>query len=179
MAVAAIEGPAPPNIETTTPSKRSRKAPVGLIFVSPALLFMAAFMLYPVGNLLWLSFRDYSPLRSAATPWVGMTNYTNALTNPETYSSIWTTILFTVGAVVSQISVGLVSAVCLAALTLHFGNRPAAVLNKFFAGLFILPFAAPPWWRRSCGRCFSIADWPWRRNDRRSSLGFRTMHCFP
>ncbi len=143
MAVAAIETPAPPSVGNALSQKRRRKAFVGLIFVSPALLFLSAFMLYPVSNLVWLSFRDYSPLRSAATPWVGMTNYTNALTNPETYSSIWTTILFTVGAVVSQISIGLVSAVCLAAMTLHFANRPAAVLNRFFAGFFILPFAAP------------------------------------
>ena len=143
MAVAAIETPAPPSVGNALSQKRRRKALVGLIFVSPALLFLSAFMLYPVSNLVWLSFRDYSPLRSAATPWVGMTNYTNALTNPETFSSIWTTILFTFGAVVTQISFGLISAVCLAAMTLHFGNRPAAVLNKFFAGFFILPFAAP------------------------------------
>jgi ABC-type sugar transport system permease subunit len=143
VAVAAIETPAQPSAGSALSPKRQRKASVGLIFVSPALLFLSAFMLYPVANLVWLSFRDYSPLRSAATPWVGVANYTDALTNPETYSSIWTTILFTFGAVVTQIGFGLISAVCLAAMTLHFGNRPAAVLNRFFAGFFILPFAAP------------------------------------
>ena len=180
MAVAAIETPAPPSVGNALSQKRPRKAFVGLIFVSPALLFLSAFMLYPVSNLVWLSFHDYSPLRSAATPWVGMTNYTNALTNPETYSSIWTTILFTVGAVVSQISIGLVSAVCLAAMTLHFANRPAAVLNKFFAGFFILPFAAPAVvaavvWKMLLDPQIGPVD----AMIGARSLGFRTMHCFP
>jgi multiple sugar transport system permease protein len=143
LAVATVEESAPPSTGNALSLKRRKKAPVGLIFVSPALFFLTAFMLYPVSNLAWLSFHDYSPLRSAATPWVGMANYTNALTNQETYSSIWTTILFTIGSVAIEIIVGMVSAVCLANVTLHFGNRLAAALNRFFAGFFILPLAVP------------------------------------
>ena len=32
-------------------------------------------MVYPVANLIYLSFHDYSPLRSADVTWVGIDNY--------------------------------------------------------------------------------------------------------
>jgi ABC-type sugar transport system permease subunit len=113
------------------------------MFVAPALLFIAAFMIYPVSNLVWLSFHTYSPLRSAETSWAGMANYARALANPETYASIWTTILFTIGSVAVEMLVGLAGAACLAAVTLSLVGRFASVLNRLFAGLFILPLAAP------------------------------------
>jgi ABC-type sugar transport system permease subunit len=124
-------------------SRYRRNWHVGLIFVSPALLFIAVFMVYPVSNLVWLSLHDYSPLRSARTTWVGLSNYSDALVNPETYSSIWTTILFTFGSVAIEIVVGLAIAVCLASVTLYFSDRFASFLNRLFAGFFILPLAAP------------------------------------
>src|SRR5580698_4021164 len=120
-----------------------RRWPVGLVFVSPALIFIAAFMAYPVSNLVWLSFHEYSPLRSAVTPWVGTANYVQALVNPETYASIWASIQFTVGSVVVEMLVGLAGAACLASITLNFLGRLGSALNRLFAGLFILPLAAP------------------------------------
>ena len=41
-------------------------------------------MVYPVANLIYLSFHDYSPLRSADADWVGVENYTVAVTEPAT-----------------------------------------------------------------------------------------------
>jgi ABC-type sugar transport system permease subunit len=117
--------------------------PIGLIFVSPALLFIGAFMVYPVTHLFWLSFHDYSPLRSANTTWVGFGNYTQALANSETYRSILASILFTIGSVVIEIVVGLAGALCLASFTLSSVGRFTSMLNRVFAGLFILPLAAP------------------------------------
>ena len=43
---------------------RYRRQPVGFILALPALIFLAAFLVYPVLNLLYLSFHEYSPLRS-------------------------------------------------------------------------------------------------------------------
>jgi ABC-type sugar transport system permease subunit len=51
------------------------------------------------------------PLRSAETSWVGMANYAQALANPETYASIWTTILFTIGSVAVEMLVALAGAI--------------------------------------------------------------------
>ncbi len=120
-----------------------RRWPVGLIFVSPALLFIAAFMIYPVSHLVGLSFHEYSPLRSAETRWVGLGNYTQVLANPETYRSIWASIQFTVGSVIVEMAAGLAGATCLAAVTLRLVGRFGSSLNRLFAGLFILPLAAP------------------------------------
>jgi len=117
--------------------------PIGLIFVSPALLFIAAFMVYPVSHLVWLSFHAYSPLRSADTTWVGIRKYAQALANSETYSSIWASVLFTIGSVAIEVVVGLVRALCPASFTLSSVGRFTSILNRLFAGLFILPLAAP------------------------------------
>jgi ABC-type sugar transport system permease subunit len=113
------------------------------MFASPALLFIAAFMVYPVSNLFWLSFHEYSPLRSAETTWTGTANYVRALSNPETWGSIWASIQFTVGSVAIEMVLGMAGAVGLASLTLSLAGQFASTLNRLFAGLFILPFAAP------------------------------------
>ena len=59
-------------------SKRRFRLPAGLVLVLPALIFLTAFMVYPVANLIYLSFHDYSPLRSADVTWVGIDNYVTA-----------------------------------------------------------------------------------------------------
>jgi ABC-type sugar transport system permease subunit len=122
---------------------RRRRKLIGLAFAGPALLFMCAFMLYPVASLAWLGFHDYSPLRSAKMPWVGLANYANALSDPETYDSIRITVIFTVSSVAIEVVAGLAIAVTLSAVTLQLSGRFITILNRLFAGLLILPLAAP------------------------------------
>jgi len=76
-------------------------------------------------------------------PWVGPANYVQALANPETYGSIWASVQFTVGSVVLEMIAGLAGAAGLAAVTLRLTGRLGSSLNRLFAGLFILPLAAP------------------------------------
>lgn len=109
----------------------------------PTLLFIGAFMVYPVANLVYLSFHDYSPLRSASYRWVGFGNFVQAFGDSGTYNSIWITVLFTVGSVGVEIVLGLVVAVFLASATLELSGRYASLVTRSFAGLFILPLASP------------------------------------
>ena len=123
--------------------ERRLRLPVGLVLTLPALIFLAAFMVYPVANLIYLSFHDYSPLRSSDVTWVGIDNYVTAATEPATYESLWTTVIFTVASVAIELALGLLVATLLARVTLEYGGRVGRFLSRVFAGGFILPFAIP------------------------------------
>jgi len=122
---------------------RRWQVPSGLILVLPALLFLAAFMIYPVANLLYLSFHDYSPLRSADVEWVGVRNYAVAITEPATRASLWTTVVFTLSSVAIEVLAALFVAVLIGRVTLDYGGRVGRLLSRAFAGGFIIPFAIP------------------------------------
>lgn len=119
------------------------RIPVGLVLVLPALIFLGSFMVYPVCSLLFLSFYDYSPLRSAKLTWVGLGNYINALSDPATWASLRTTIVFTLGSVLIEVIIGLLAAVLLARVTVRHTGRIGSLLGRIFSGGFILPFAMP------------------------------------
>jgi multiple sugar transport system permease protein len=123
--------------------RRGFRLPVGLVLALPALLFLAAFLVYPVANLVYLSFHQYSPLRSADVSFVGLDNYAGAITEPATLASIWTTVIFTVGSVAIEVIVGLLVATLLARVTLDYGGRVGRLLSRAFTAGFILPFAVP------------------------------------
>lgn len=125
------------------PGARRVQVPTGLVLAAPALLFLAAFMAYPVAHLLYLSFHDYSPLRSADVSWVGLGNYVAALSEPATLASIWTSVVFTVVSVAIELALGMLIAVLLARVTLELGGRAGRSIGRIFAGGFILPFAIP------------------------------------
>ena len=80
-------------------------------------------MVYPVANLLYLSFHDYSPLRSADVEWVGVRNYAVAITEPATRASLWTTVVFTLSSVAIEVLVALFVAVLMGRVTLDYGGR--------------------------------------------------------
>src|SRR5215475_8599675 len=119
------------------------RLPTGLVLALPALLFLLGFMLYPVAHLAFLSFNDYSPLRSAQVSWVGLRNYTDALSESATIASIWTSVVFTVVSVAIEMAVGLLIAVLLARVTFELAGRGGLTLNRVFTSGFILPFAIP------------------------------------
>jgi len=119
------------------------RLPTGLVLALPALLFLFGFMLYPVAHLAYLSFNDYSPLRSARVSWVGLRNYTDALSESATIASIWTSVVFTVSSVAIEMAIGLLIAVLLARVTFELAGRGGLLLNRLFTSGFILPFAIP------------------------------------
>jgi multiple sugar transport system permease protein len=70
--------------------RASRSGASGLLYVAPALLFVAVFVLYPVGRLAWLSLTNTSLLGGSA--FVGVRNYVRAFSDP----TVWHALLFTV-----------------------------------------------------------------------------------
>jgi multiple sugar transport system permease protein len=66
----------------------------GFLFLLPAIVFTGVFVLFPVLNLLWLSFTDTSLL--AQGKFVGLANYTRALGDTNFWRALRFTTIYTV-----------------------------------------------------------------------------------
>ena len=61
------------------------RQPLGIAFAAPYALFLAAVFAYPLGLAVWISFHDYfftAPGAVVERPFVGLDNYTAALSDP-------------------------------------------------------------------------------------------------
>ena len=71
----------------------SRGKWVGLLYLAPALLFVAAFTVYPFGQMVWVSFQSWSLI----TPpkFVGTANFTKAFADKQFWISLGFTLKYT------------------------------------------------------------------------------------
>jgi multiple sugar transport system permease protein len=61
------------------------KHPIGAVFVTPYVVFLAAVFAYPLGFAVYMSFHDYffaAPGAIVDRPWVGFANYATVLSDP-------------------------------------------------------------------------------------------------
>jgi multiple sugar transport system permease protein len=74
-------------------SRRLRSRLVGLAYLAPALLFVLAFTVYPLGQMFWMSFHNWSLI----TPprWVGLGNYQRAFADHQFWVSFAFTLKYT------------------------------------------------------------------------------------
>ncbi|MFE5375472.1 carbohydrate ABC transporter permease [Streptomyces mirabilis] len=73
--------------------------PIGMLFVSPYLLYLAAIFVYPLGFAVWMSFHQYfftAPGVQVDRPFVGLDNYTAVLTDPDVWRSFLNIAVFLV-----------------------------------------------------------------------------------
>ncbi len=106
------------------------------MFVAPAAIVMILALFYPIGYMVWGSFRSWDPSQSLSeTEFVGLANYAKLLVDPAFHASFWVTMIFafTVVAVEMVLGVGL-------ALLLDRNIRGMSVLRT----LFILPMMIAP-----------------------------------
>jgi multiple sugar transport system permease protein len=66
---------------------------VGLLYIAPALLFVATFTLYPLGQLFWMSLHNWSLLGGARL--IGFGNYVRAYQDPIFWSALFFTFKYT------------------------------------------------------------------------------------
>jgi multiple sugar transport system permease protein len=113
------------------------RVPVHWVLLAPALLFVGAMALFPLGYSLILSFREWKLAKSnTAGDFVGLSNYTNLLTDdPDFFEAIWVTGIFITTDVLITVAVALAGA-----LLLHRAGR----LNSLARTLLILPFVMSP-----------------------------------
>ncbi len=115
----------------------------GVLLTLPSCLFVFVFLVYPVIDLVRVSFHDYSPLRSSSSPFVGLGNYAWMLASDTVWHSLVVTLAFTFLSVLLELLVGLLTAVLLARLVLEMKSAWARFLSRAANGIFILPFAVP------------------------------------
>ena len=78
------------------------------LFLLPATLFLAAFLLYPVCTMLLYSFEEVNigTLLTGDIPFVGLDNYHTILTDPVFRSALGVSLEFTVGSLIFQFGIG-------------------------------------------------------------------------
>lgn len=113
------------------------RLPVHWLLLAPALLFVGAMAIFPLGYSLVLSFRDWKLARSpVAGDFVGLSNYFNLLTDdPDFFETVRVTSVFVTADVLVTVAVSLAGA-----LLLHRAGR----LNSLARTLLILPFVMSP-----------------------------------
>lgn len=104
----------------------------GLLFVSPILIGMAVFTVYPVFSLIYYSFCRYSALKPPT--WIGLGNYQALMTDELFFESLYNTIFYSAFAV----PLGIIVAFALAVML----NAKVKGL-AFFRTIFYLPSIVP------------------------------------
>ncbi len=99
---APLEGPRP---RRAVPSRLWPKWLVGLAFVMPAFVVLAAVVVFPMTSTVWLSFMK--TVGRDGTVFVGLGNYTRLVQDPDFWWSFRNSMFFTLGSVAGHIVLGL------------------------------------------------------------------------
>jgi multiple sugar transport system permease protein len=98
------------------------------LFLAPALVVMAVFLLYPTIRSVWLSFTDYDFLSSPA--FIGADNYLEILASPQFHNSLLVTLYYVVGTTLVVIP---------SAFLLALGLRSIGRFQALFRAIFFAP----------------------------------------
>jgi multiple sugar transport system permease protein len=66
---------------------------IGLLYLAPALLFVAAFTIYPLGQMVWMSLHDWSLIEEPV--YKGTGNFEKAWNDRQFWTSLWFTLKYT------------------------------------------------------------------------------------
>jgi multiple sugar transport system permease protein len=115
---------------------RRRERAAQWLFLTPALLYMAAFFGYPIVKNIVMSFQDYSisSLYTGAAPFAGLLNYRAVFSSGLFGQLAWNTAVFTVVSLAGQFTIGLV-------LAIFFAR--SFPLNGVIRALLLLPWLIP------------------------------------
>ena len=102
MTAATASPPVPAAAPGPRRSKRSTvlgRQPLGIAFVAPYAVFLAAVFAWPLVLAVWISFHDYffaAPGAQVARPFVGFDNYVTAFSDPDVRRSFYNVAIFLV-----------------------------------------------------------------------------------
>ncbi|MFJ2172989.1 carbohydrate ABC transporter permease [Streptomyces sp. NPDC087851] len=105
----------------------------GLLFVLPFLVLFGLFLVWPVAHGVWMSFTD-SSLALRDTTFVGFANYAEAFGDPDVWSSLGNTLVFTLISCVPLVLVSLAMA-----LLVHSGLAGQWAWRLAFFAPYLLP----------------------------------------
>lgn len=101
-----------PKKTNTAPASASSETRSAWLLLAPALLLIGLFVLFPIADLLYLSFTTGSFTR-AGVQWSGLRNYERLLADPDFWQVLGNTIYFTVATTFPSVAIGLGLAVLL------------------------------------------------------------------
>jgi ABC-type sugar transport system permease subunit len=136
------------------PGWRDSGTTFGLLMVAPAVLVLVLVLLYPALVALQTSFYKVATITRQET-FVGLHNYTTVLTDPQFWASFKRSVIWTAGAMISQMVVGVA-----VALVLNVQIRG----RSFVRGLVLFPYLVPAIvavlvWRWIFSDTVGIANW--------------------
>ena len=130
-----VAAAAPPAF-SAVPGWKQRHQIIGLLFLLPAVIYVAVFYVYPILLNVMMSLERYTA-RSFVTgeaPFIGFGNFNRLFSNPDFTVALQNTLLFTLGSLTFQFVLGL-------ALAVFFNQK--FPLSGLLRSLFLLPWLAP------------------------------------
>jgi multiple sugar transport system permease protein len=106
---------------------------LGMLLVAPIVVVMAALVFFPLADTFWDSLHRVNPMQPG-TPFIGLANYTNMLTDHEANTAWFNTFLYVVIAVSVETGVGIAGAALL---------NQVKVGRRWLLAAIILPWALP------------------------------------
>jgi multiple sugar transport system permease protein len=100
---------------------------LAFFMVSPSMLLIALVAAYPIIYAIWLSLHEYSVRVAGLSRWagpLGLRNYEEALSNPDFWDAMVTTLVFTASSVFLELVIGLAMA-----LAMHAAFRGQGLLR--------------------------------------------------
>lgn len=114
------------------------------MFMGPAVIIMAIALLYPLGYMIWGSFRDWNPSQTIGeAEFVGLKNYITLWGDPNFHESLWVTLKFAFICV----SVEMVIGVGLALLLDREIRGMSLLRTMFILPMMIAPVVVGLMWR--------------------------------
>ena len=107
---------------------RGRGRALGLLYLAPAVLFVAAFTAYPLIQMIWMSLHDWSLIE--AKKWVGLANFVKAWNDRQFWISLGFTLKYTLYITPILMILGYLVALLVA---------PNTPLRKFTRGIVFVP----------------------------------------
>lgn len=122
------------NMKSSWNIAKIKKQLMGILFITPTVLFLVVFILYPVLNNIWLSFTD-ARLLSSTVSFIGFDNYIKLFTGRMFSKYFWNTVVWTVFSVIGQLVVGLFLALLINRKNMRFGTA--------FRSFLLIPYVVP------------------------------------
>lgn len=125
----AVQGVSTASVRSGRLSRHWVQYRAGYLFVLPALVLYAIFMIYPFLQSIYLSFTDWNGA-TAVKNWVGLDNYQRLFEDDLLWKSLWHNLIWIVIGTMSPLAIGFLLAVLLS-------NRPKGF--TLFRTVFFLP----------------------------------------
>ena len=125
--------PAPASKAIPMPRRWRWRDAAPYLFIAPFFVLFIAFGIFPLGFSLWLSLHQWEPAAGlAAMRWVGLDNYSFALTDPWFHRPLWNTLWFAVVSGVPQHVVALPLA--------YYIHRRLKRSRDWVVGAYFIPY---------------------------------------